>query len=122
MNGPFVFQETNVARTLTERVEILEHSVEALEGLPARVASLETQILQFREEVRAEFSATKAEMRMLNDETRTQMHALHDESKTQMLGLHDEVKTRMLLLHEEVLSRMALLGESRNGRKRRGKH
>ena len=43
--------------TLANRVAILEHKMQSLEGLPDRVASLEVQIVQFRAEVRAEFSA-----------------------------------------------------------------
>ena len=43
--------------TLANRVTLLEHKMQSLEGLPDRVASLEVQILQFRTEVRAEFSA-----------------------------------------------------------------
>ena len=39
--------------TLANRVTILEHKMQRLEGLPDRVASLEVQILQFRAEVRA---------------------------------------------------------------------
>jgi len=40
-------------------VQILEEKVESLEKLPARMEALALRILQFREEVRAEFSATR---------------------------------------------------------------
>ncbi len=46
--------------TLANRVTILEHKMQSLEGLPDCVASLEVQIVQFRAEVRAEFSAVRA--------------------------------------------------------------
>jgi hypothetical protein len=68
--------------SLTRRVQILEEKVESLERLPARIDNLEVQILQFREEVRAEFSATREGMG----------------------GLRAE----MLQLHEQALARIAL--------------
>jgi hypothetical protein len=49
--------------TLANRVAILEQKMLSLDGLPDRVASLEVQIVQFRAEVRAEFSAVREEMR-----------------------------------------------------------
>ena len=61
----------------------------ALEELPARVAAIESQILQFREEVRKEFSAV-----------RTEMH--------EMGG---QILTQMRVLHEDVIGRIELLGE-----------
>jgi hypothetical protein len=76
---------------------------EVLESLTDRVTALESQLSQFREEVRVEFSTTRSElgagMRRLNDETRAQMR----------------------VLHEDVVARIALLGEHRGrigGRKR----
>ena len=82
--------------TLANRVTLLEHTMQSLEGLPDRVASLEVQILQFRAEVRAEFSAVHEEIRAGDEETRRQMR----------------------VRHEEVLARIALLDEHLNGRKR----
>ena len=46
-------------RSLTQRVEILEQKVGDLRELPARVAAVESQILQLREEIRVEFSAIR---------------------------------------------------------------
>ena len=53
--------------TLANRVEMLEHRMQSLEGLPERVASLEWQISQFREDVRLEFSAVREEARLNRD-------------------------------------------------------
>ena len=50
------------ARTLEDRVESLEKSVEPLRELPARVGALESQIVQLRTGMRQEFSAIRAEM------------------------------------------------------------
>ena len=85
--------------TLVNRVRILEHNMQSLEGLPDRVASLEVQILQFRGEVRAEFSAVREEMR------------------AEIRNGDEETRRQMRVLHEEVIARIALLEEHLNGRK-----
>lgn len=88
---------------LAKRLEIVEITVESLAGLPmqvasldtrvasldTRVASLELQFMQFRAEVRGEFSALRTEVRDGDEQTRTEMR----------------------VLHEEVLDRIAALGE-----------
>lgn len=85
------------SRNLTERVEVLEMEVEALKELPARMSAVESQIVELRTEMRAEFSAVRQEMRALNEET----------------------KAQLLTLHEEVLDRISRMGEGRPaGRKR----
>jgi len=86
--------------TLASRVTLLEHKMQSLEGLPDRVASLEVQILQFRTEVRAEFSAVREELR------------------AEIRAGDEETRRQMRVLHEEVIARFALLDEHLNGRKR----
>ena len=86
--------------TLANRVTILEHKMQSLEGLPDRVASLEVQIVQFRAEVREEFSAVREEMR------------------AEIRAGDEETRRQMRVLHEEVIARFALLDEHLNGRKR----
>ena len=99
--------------TLADRVQVLESKVESLEKLPERVGSLELQILQFREEVRVEFSAVRSELR-------AEIRELGEGLRREMRKLNDQTNTHMRVLHEEVLSRIALLGEgtSRNQRRR----
>jgi hypothetical protein len=67
-------------QSLARRVDTLEHRVEALEVLPERLAGLELQFVQFREEVRGEFSAVRAELRAEiqagDEETRRLMRTL----------------------------------------------
>ena len=96
------------ALTLADRVRILEQKVGGLSELPARVASVELQISQFREDVRGEFSATRAEI----GECEGRLHA-------EMRSLNQETLTQMRVLHEDVIARIAVLGESANGLKRR---
>ena|SRR6187200_581973 len=86
--------------TLANRVTLLEHKMQSLEGLPDRVASLEVKILQFRTEVRAEFSAVREELR------------------AEIRAGDEETRRQMRVLHEEVIARFALLDEHLNGRKR----
>ena len=50
-------------RNLTERAEVLEMKVEALEHLSARMSDLESQLVQLRTEMRSEFSSVRKEMR-----------------------------------------------------------
>ena len=92
------------ARSLTERVEILEQKVEALQALPDRVTGLESQILQLRGEIREGFSATRVEI----EETRRHARTMHGEVLTAL----QETQGQMRMLHEDVISRIALLQES----------
>jgi hypothetical protein len=67
------------ARNLAERVEVVEMRVGALEALPARMAAVESQIVELRTEMRGEFSAVRKEMRELIAETKAEMRTLHEE-------------------------------------------
>jgi vacuolar-type H+-ATPase subunit H len=62
--------------------------IEILERLPERVTALETQIVQLRDEMRAEFSATRTESRTSDEETRRFMQILHEDlvARIEMLG------------------------------------
>ena len=57
-------------KSLEERVDMLERRVEILEQLPERVTALEVQIVQLRDEMRAEFSATRRGRHATGDERR----------------------------------------------------
>jgi hypothetical protein len=65
--------------SIEDRVALLENEMQALRDLPDRVKSLEAQMVQFRAEVRAEFSATRKEMDVGFDELGAQMRTLHEE-------------------------------------------
>ena len=77
-------------QTIDSRVERLEQRVTVLEQLPARMDALEVQVSQLRDEMHAEFSATRMEMR----------------------GVDERLSTQMRVLHEEVLARLTLIGEA----------
>lgn len=51
------------AKSLEDRVALLENEMQALRDLPGRVRLLEGQMVHFRAEVHAEFSATRQEFR-----------------------------------------------------------
>ena len=88
-------------RSVIERVEILERKVLALETLPARITAVESQLVQLREEMRGEFSATREEMRA-------------------EIRAGDEATRRyMRVLHEDVIARIATIQETGRSRKKR---
>jgi hypothetical protein len=71
---------------LERRVENIEETLTLLNtmparmgGLEARVGNLETQFLQFRQEVRLEFSAVRTEMKALNDDAKAHARVLHED-------------------------------------------
>ena len=106
------------SQTLANRVAILEHKMQSLEGLPDRVASLELQIVQFRAEVRAEFSALRADMSGLGESLGGESKSLAETLRAEIRAGDEETRRQMRVLHEEVIARFALLDEHRNGRKR----
>jgi hypothetical protein len=120
-------------RTLTERVEILEQKVQALETLPGRVGALGVQILQLRDEMRSEFSAVRQEMRAmgagLRDELRAEIRAGDNAVRTEIRTVaealraeiragDEETRVQMRVLHEEVIARIAALQEGRPRRRK----
>ena len=113
--------------------------MDRLEQLPARIDSLGSQILQFRGEVRVEFSAVRQEMRDLGETLRAEMRVMQqdlvaridagDEETRRQMGVMqqdlvariDETGLQMRVLHEDVISRIALLNEGLNGPSRRSR-
>jgi hypothetical protein len=65
----------------------LEQNVGALEELPAKVASLESQFLQLRTEVRVEFSAVRAEIQAGDIQTRQELRTEIREMGEQLRSL-----------------------------------
>lgn len=75
--------------SLEERMDSLERRVDVLEQLPAQLAALGSQILQLREEMRAEFSATRADARGGDEETRRYMRVLYEDLVTRIAALRN---------------------------------
>jgi hypothetical protein len=113
--------------TFERRVTRLEARVDLLEQLPDRVTAVETQIVQLREETRAEFSAVRSEMRelnaktiqvveMLNAETKrridvsiARMDALYAQADRKMEALHGQTDRKMEALHAQTDRKMEAL-------------
>jgi hypothetical protein len=112
-------------RSIVERVEILESKVEALETLPDRMTRVELQLVQLRDEMRAEFSAIRGgadadvtlstlwqEVRAGDEETR---RGLREEIRAG----DEETRRYMRMLHEDVIARLAIIQEGQRPRKKR---
>src|SRR5215475_8863913 len=101
------------AKSVEDRVALLENEMQALRGLPDRVTSLETQMVQFRAEVRAEFSATRKELREEFREAlealRSEVNGLEKRVTAKFDAKIDELGAQMRTLHEETLARIALI-------------
>ncbi len=111
-----------VRQMLENRVEKLENRMSALEELPARVANLESQILQFRDEVRVDFSAVRGEMRDQGEQLRSEMRGMGEQirgelsdkivaSEGRLRAEIDRVLSQARMLHEDVIDRIKLTGE-----------
>ena len=100
--------------TVSERVENLERKVDVLALLPARVTAVEVQLVQLRDEMRGECSATRREFRASIDglreelvarmtegdeetrrELRNEMHAMRDELVTRIIEGDEETRREM---------------------------
>jgi len=88
-------------------MDSLERRMEILERLPDRVTSLESQIVQLRDEMRSEFSAVRTDIRTGDEETRRML-------TERMESLFDAHERHMRLLHEDLVERIARMGEGRN--------
>ena len=121
-------------QTVESRVESLERRVTTLEQLPVRIGRLESQILQFREEVRGEFSAVRADMRAGDAALREEIRAGDEETRrvlreeireghviivTALTEQIQEVRRHAQVLFEETISRIAAIQEGIRPRRRK---
>lgn len=105
---------------MTERVESLEKTMEQHASLPSRVDALESradaferQFLQFREEVRSEFSATRSELRSEMVEMRNQLRGEMTEMRNQLRGemteMRDQLQGEMAEMRGQLRGEMAVM-------------
>jgi len=103
--------------TLEKRVDRLESRIEILEQLPHRVTALESQIVQLRDEMRSEFSATRLEARSGGDEIRRtlreEIRAGDEGTRREMRELFAAAERHARILHEDVITRIAAIREDR---------
>ena len=90
------------SKSLEDRVTLLENEMQALRRLPDRVASLDEQFVQFRVEVRGEFSASRSELG-------GEIKALGEVLRKEMRAGADETRRLMRVLHEDLIARIAAL-------------
>ena len=96
---------------LADRVRVLEGKVGKLEELPGRMDALESQFVQFRQEMHGEFSAFKKEIR---DEIRNEFREfgeLMDKRFALTNKAIRDTRRHMLVLHEKVIESIKTLGE-----------
>src|SRR6187402_2877193 len=91
-------------RSLEQRVTMLEEQMQEIRGLPARVAGVELQIVQLREEMRESFSATRSELR-------GEMHGIRDELRAEMRGVRDDLRVEIRAGDQETRDFMRMLYE-----------
>ena len=97
-------------QTLVTRVDALETRVARLEELPARVDALTSQVLLLRDEMRAEFSAVRDEIRAGDENT---CRTLRDGIRAG----DEETRRQMRVLHEDIVGRLTPIQEGANGRR-----
>jgi hypothetical protein len=73
---------------------MLEQQVQELREVPRRLERVEWQILQLRQDLTAESSATRTDLR-------TEMHGMRDELRTEMRGMRDELREDIRIGVEE---------------------
>jgi ABC-type methionine transport system ATPase subunit len=95
---------------------MLEHQMQAMRDLPERVAKLESQVLQLRQEMRDEFSATRNEFRA---ELNGAVSAVKDQLHEEIRAASERTETLMRVLHQEALARIATIGEGRRPRRKK---
>jgi hypothetical protein len=108
---------------------MLEQQMQELRELPARVAGVEVQILQLREEMREAFSATRFELNGKVDGLRAEMHGVRDELRAELHAAREDLRAEiragdqatrdfMRMLYEESKMTFRTMGEGKKGRKR----
>jgi predicted nucleic acid-binding Zn-ribbon protein len=89
-------------RSLDDRVSLLENKMQGLDervgNLEIRVTELTDQFVQFRQEVRGEFSAVRSEMATLGQDLRQEIREGDEETRKLMRILHGDLVARIALL------------------------
>ena len=108
------------ARSLTQRVEILEQKVGDLQELPTRMVAVESQILQLREEIHVEFSAIRnrfdgIDQRLDGGDQRFVAIDQRFDAIDRRFDIIDqrfeETWRHMQMLHDDLVTRISLLRE-----------
>ena len=90
---------------------MLEEQMQELRELPARVAGVELQILQLREEMQVGFSATRSDLR-------AEMHGMRDELLVEIRTGDQATRDFMRMLFEHHQTNLRTIGEGKKGPER----
>ena len=86
---------------IVERIEKLEQPVNLLETLPARLETIDAQLLQQRRELQDGFSAIRGEMRAMGQDMRAdlrgEMHAVAEGLRAELHAMGDGLKAEILV-------------------------
>jgi len=93
-------------RSLEDRVSLLENKMQGFEdrlgGVETKVTELTDQFVQFRQEVRSEFSAVRSEMRGMDV-------GIREDLRREVREGDEETRRLMRILHEDLIARIALI-------------
>ena len=92
--------------------------MQELRELPARVAGVELQIMQLREEMRESFSATRSEFNGKVDGLLADLHGSREELRIEIREGDQATRDFMRMLYEEYKTTLRTIGEGKKGRKR----
>lgn len=81
-------------RSIIERIQIPDKNAEMLAIPPDRMAAVELQLMQLREEMRGEFSAMRGDIRRSDDEVRRSVRVLHDNLIARLSAVGDATRLR----------------------------
>lgn len=81
-------------RSIVERIAIPETNAEGADIAADRMAALELQLMQLREEIRSEFSAVRVDIRRSDEEMRRSVRVLHDIVVARLSAVGDATRLR----------------------------
>jgi hypothetical protein len=87
-------------RSIEQRVTMLEQQIQELREVPRRLERVEWQTLQLRQDLTAEISATRTDLR-------TEMHGIRDELRDDISVGVEESQSLARLLHAEAMRAIA---------------
>jgi hypothetical protein len=90
---------------------MIEGEMQELGELPARVAGVESQIVQLREEMRESFSAVRSELH-------EEVSGLRDDLRAEIRAGDQATRDFMRMLYEEHKTTLRTVDEGKKGRKR----
>ena len=71
-------------RSFEERLTMIERQMREVRELPDRVTTVESQLVQLRQESSDEFSAIRTELKTGDEETRVFMRILHEDALSRL--------------------------------------